>query len=201
VKGWVLIATLLSGLSAFALFHLHSFLALNEPVQADLLVVEGWMPGSVFRRAVQEFGSKQYRKVIATGGIPDKGRYSSDFASYAHHSANALVRLGLPRNVLSTVVSNPSIERETYNSAVALQKWLRDEHFAPGGINIVTGAPATRRTRLIYRRVLGPKLHIGVIAVERSGYDPRRWWSTSEGVRAVLDEALSYLYLRIYFSP
>jgi len=42
---------------------------------------------------------------------------------------------------------------------------------------------------------------IGVIAVPDRDYDAKRWWSSSEGVRDVIDELVAYVYARLIFRP
>ena len=46
---------------------------------------------------------------------------------------------------------------------------------------------------------MGPGVKVGIIAVEPQDYDPRRWWASSAGFRAVTDEAIAYLYARLIF--
>lgn len=47
------------------------FLTVNQPVEADLLIVEGWVEESVLTRAVEEFESDEYSYLITTGSKID----------------------------------------------------------------------------------------------------------------------------------
>ena len=55
---------------AFFLFWLrfYAFLAVTHRVNANVLVVEGWVHEYAIRTAVREFRSNSYQQVFATGG-------------------------------------------------------------------------------------------------------------------------------------
>ena len=42
---------------------------------------------------------------------------------------------------------------------------------------------------------------VGVISGPDEEYDQRHWWTTSAGVRTVLDEVIAYLYAKFLFHP
>ena len=60
--------------------------------------------------------------------------------------------------------------------------------------------PHARRSRLLYEEALGGEFKIGIIALADRRFDPEHWWRSSEGVRAVVDDTVAYLYARLYFS-
>jgi hypothetical protein len=199
--GWALLIVVGCGLAAAGLRGLHPFLALNNPVDAQLLVVEGWTPDYLFRAAVREFKSRPYRELITTGGLPNKGRYALPYPSLAAYASNWVRQAGLPEGAVAGVMPVEVSQDDGFNSALGLRKWIEDRHVKADGINVVSEASAARKTRLVYQRVLGPGIRVGVIPVQRTGYDPRRWWISSEGVRTVIEEAIGYLYLKAHFSP
>jgi hypothetical protein len=45
---------------AFAIAHLHSFLAKNVPINADISVVEGWLPDYALKALMNEFEQGSY---------------------------------------------------------------------------------------------------------------------------------------------
>ncbi len=51
----------------------------------------------------------------------------------------------------------------------------------------------------LFEIALGPAMPIGITALETRDYDPRRWWQSSSGVRATLDEVIAYAYARLLF--
>ena len=72
-RGWVVAAVLvLTGVAVF-LRGIHPFLAVNAPVQAEVLVVEGWVADYALKAAVKEFKRGAYKTVYVTGGPIEHG--------------------------------------------------------------------------------------------------------------------------------
>ena len=67
--------------------HLPDFLCLNAPIDADVLVVEGWIPDHAVKGVISEFHQKNYRRVITTGPPLGKGFYLSEYKNYAELTA------------------------------------------------------------------------------------------------------------------
>jgi len=57
----------------------------------------------------------------------------------------------------------------------------------------------TRRSRLLFKRVLGSEFEVGSIAHPTISYDPKRWFIFSEGIRTILSETLGYFYARFVY--
>jgi len=89
----------------------------------------------------------------------------------------------------------------TYHSALALKKWFQEFNVHPKSIDVVSQGPHVRRTRLLFQRVFGKQVRVGIIGVRDTDYDPLHWWRCSEGVRDVISEWIAYLYARFLFSP
>src|SRR5262245_58575880 len=88
----------------------NDFLAVNRPVEADILVVEGWVyVHPAIAEAAEEFRKGQYRLLITVGG-PVAGLGGSERTSSAVLAARKLQDLGLEkRNIVS--LSVPEITR------------------------------------------------------------------------------------------
>jgi len=48
---------------------------------------------------------------------------------------------------------------------------------------------------------IGDEVRVGVIAATPTEYEADRWWRWSGGVHNVIDETVSYLYVRYIFNP
>lgn len=177
----------------------HPFLALDAPVPATLLVVEGWLPDQAIERAVARFRDGDYDALVVTGGPLDRGARLSRYATHAHAGAAVAVAAGAPPGAVHAVPAPPVVRDRTLASALALGQWLHASERAPASLNVVTLGPHARRSRLLFRRALGPQTQVGVIAEADPGYDAQRWWRSSSGVRAVSGEWIAYLYAR--FQP
>jgi len=198
-RGWLLV------LSIFLVFvivigrNLAFFLALSAPIDGEVLVVEGWAPDYALTSAISEFKRHPYSRLYVTGGPLQSGAPLSEYKTYAELGAATILRLGLgPESVQA--VPAPAIRKDrTYTSALALKDWFRQHGVAAHRLNLISVGPHSRRTHLLFRKVFNGEAEIGVLAIEDEAYDPARWWQSSAGVRAVLDELIAYGYARVFF--
>jgi len=63
-------------------------------------------------------------------------------------------------------------------------------------INLVTFDVHARRSWIIFKQTLAPEIQVGVIATESLSYNPKHWWTSSEGVRSIIAETIAYIYAR-----
>jgi uncharacterized SAM-binding protein YcdF (DUF218 family) len=201
-RGWLL-GTAVGLIAAyFALLSVYPFLAITHRVNANILVVEGWIHEYAIRSAVDEFRSGSYERVFTTGGpVQGTGGYTNDYNTSASVGADRLRKSGLANGSVQMVPSRVMDRDRTYGSAVALRNWFRDHNMAVSGIDIVTEDLHARRTRLIFQKALGDKVAVGVIAIPNPDYDARHWWRYSEGLKEVLSETAAYVYARLLFYP
>ena len=199
LRGWILLLVGVVALAVAVIPRAHSFLAVNQPVEGGPLVIEGWLPESAFQAAAAEFTRGQHEKIYVTGIPVDKGRPLLKYETFAELGAATLLQMGLSNEVVQAVPAPTTRQDRNHVSAVALQKWLRTHGPQPTRIEVVTCGAHARRTRLLYEKVMGPGVKVGIIAVETQDYDPRRWWFSSAGFRTVTDEMVAYLYTRFLF--
>lgn len=193
-RGWLCLLALLFGI-AFCLGRcLHSFLAVTRPVQADILVVEGWVPDTVLKTAIAEFHRSQYKLLITSGGPRPRGHLTSDFPTFAAETAAALRKLGFPDGKLVEAPGAATLRDRTFHSAEAVRDKLNELGIKPVGLNIVTEGTHGRRTWTVFRRVFRMPQKVGVISCPPVEYDPARWWSSSEGLKLTLVETVGWLH-------
>src|SRR6266850_3853531 len=150
-RGRLIVTSALLLVSALVLNGLYPFLAITERVDANILVVEGWVNENAIRAAVKEFRSNRYEHVFTTGGpVAGTGGYTNDFMTSASVGADLLKKSGLPDDRLQMVPSRVMDRDRTYASAVALRNWFLDHNMAVSGIDVVTEDVHARRTRLLF---------------------------------------------------
>lgn len=180
---------------------IHGFLAVRQPLPAEVLVVEGWVPPYTLREVAADFQNHHYRRVVVVRPVyDDLDKYESGrFA--AAYLTNTLVLDGIPGDRMDLIFCSVAQKDRTYHSALAAKQHLADLRLQPGAINLVTLGPHARRSRLLYQKAFGEAVQIGIIALENREYDSSHWWRYSEGVREILGESIAYFYARLFFHP
>jgi len=201
LQGWLFIVVL--GLAVFCgvIISIHPFLAVNEPVQGEILVVEGWLPDYAIEKVMVIFKSGGYSRIVTTGGPLTYGSYLVGYKTCPEVAAGTLKKLGFDEDLIS-VVPAPNVRKDnTYAAGLSLKKWLANSRNHITSLNICSFGPHARRTRLLFKKALGDGVDVGIIALKSQEYDPDVWWKTSKGVRTVIDEAIAYIYARFFFWP
>jgi uncharacterized SAM-binding protein YcdF (DUF218 family) len=178
---------------------IHPFLTVNRPIHAEILVVEGWLPDYALEKAIREFKTNNYHLIVTTGVPLLKGYHLSEFKTYAEVASATLKQLGLDEKLIVTVPAASVKMDRTYASALAIKNWLSNSNLPFRSLNIYTQGPHARRSRLLFKKALGNKIAVGVIAADDPSYHSRSWWKTSKGVRTIISEIIAYLYARFSF--
>lgn len=194
-----LILVLLVFLNVYLFKNACYFLSLNHPIEAKILVVEGWMPDYALEKAKSEFEKGGYQMLITTGGPLSKGFFLSEYKTHAELAAATLRAIGFPNDKLSSV-SAPKVRKDrTFASAVALKRWFVDNNIKDTKFNIVSLGAHARRTLLLFKKAFDDEYCIGIIAIENEDYNSHKWWNSSSGVRSVLNELIAYCYAAFFF--
>ena len=199
LRGLLLGLCLLGGILGFAVRNQCVFLSVNDRVGGDLLVLEGWVPDHVVHAAIDEFRRGGYRQLLVTGGGIERGERLSEWKTYAQLGQASLIRMGFPPEKISAVVG-PQVDRDrTFNCALQLREWFLQHGGFPPVVQVISIGPHCRRTRLMFEVGLGPKTHVGILAVPDPAYPQRHWWINSSGFREVIAESVAYIYARFIF--
>jgi len=195
-EGWVI--AIMGSIIAMLLIitNIHPFLAVNAPIKADILVVEGWLPDYAIKSAIAEFKKGEYRQLITTGLPLSKGYYLAEYKNYAELGAATCIALGFDKNKLVAVPAASVVKHRTAASAIAVQDWLAASALNVDSINLYSFGPHARRSWIIFKAVLNPDIKVGIIAAEPEDYNPQEWWKSSAGFRNVTGEIIAYIYAR-----
>jgi hypothetical protein len=198
IVGLVFFIVCVIALLSFGFLNIHAFLAKSSPVDADVLVVEGWLPDYALQSALAEFRQGSYQKLITIGGSLPRGFYLSEYKNFAELAAATLTALGLDREQILIVADPSESQNRTYSSAVILDRWLATSQLQIKALNLYTLGTHARRSWLLFKKTLEPQISVGIIANEPLNYDAKNWSHSSEGVRTVISELLAYLSVRIF---
>lgn len=197
LKAWFILISGLLLLVVFVILSLYPFLAMYQPIKADALLVEGWMSDDALKAALKEYRRGQYRIMITTGSEIHRGNYLTQYKSYAEIAAASLVAMGGDSEKIMAVAA-PKVKLDrTAAMAIAVKEWLIESPVPIQSLNIFSLDAHTRRSWLIYRHILAPEIRVGAIAHQSNYYNPRRWWTSSSGVKSMITEIVGYLYTKL----
>ena len=197
-QGWLVGLGCVVCLMIFFITHIYSFLALNLPIKADILVIEGWMQDSELEKAIAEFKSGGYQKLMIIGPSLFAGHYLSQYKNFAELGAATLISLGFDSDQLIVVPTPDVLINRTDASAIAVHDWLMKSELNVKSINIYTFDVHSRRSWKLFKQALAPKINVGVIVLEPRSYNPRNWWKSSAGVKAIISETIAYIYAFLF---
>jgi len=197
--GWLLLSTLVIGACVALIRSAYSFLALDQPLGAKLLVIEGWMSPAEIDQAILHFKSSSYLKIITTGGPVPASLHRQSGVSFAVLARDYLIQNGLPENMITAVAAPASARDRTYLSAVMVREWLARSGEPMDALDVFSEGAHSRRTRLLYQRAFGESVRIGIIAARPDSYDPSAWWQSSAGTKTVVTEAIGWAWTALFF--
>ncbi|MDJ0511735.1 MAG: ElyC/SanA/YdcF family protein [Crocosphaera sp.] len=200
LRGWLFVLFLLLSIIICCGLSIHPFLRVSQPLDTEVMVVEGWVRDEVIQGAIAEFQDKNYRLMITTGDELGRGKYLSEYKNFANLAAATAIALGLDSSQVVAVPNMKVAINRTAASAEAVKQWLMASDLTVNTINLYSYDVHTRRSWLIFRRILEPEIKVGVIPFPSSYYG-RAWWQTSEGVKSVILETMSYVYVKFIWRP
>lgn len=201
IAGWLLLAGIAAALGLAAVRGIYPFLAPSAPVGGGVLVVEGWGGAPVFDEAAARFATGRYERIATTGGSLEPDVFVTLASNWADVARIALEKRGVDPARIDAVSTPPSAQNRTFLSAVMLRERLAELGRPPSRLDVVTLGPHARRTRRLYRLAFGDAVEVGVVAAPPHRYAPERWWSTSEGTRTLLTEAIGLAWSWCCFHP
>lgn len=192
--GWLCLLPLIGAIPAWWFYGGESFLSLTAPETAEVLVVEAWIGRAGMEAAKAEFDHGGYRWMVAAGGFTDKGGWTDEAWTYAEMAGNELERLGVPRDKLILASSGESESARTFRSAMATREALAAHGIQPVAVNVLTRGAHGRRSRLVFSKVLGPKVRVGVVSWQPPEDRVGLWWESSERAKELVGETAGYWF-------
>ena len=155
-RGWVVIAAVLLSCVCLGFNSLNGFLSLNRPVQAEVLIVESWLPDYALQGALDEFRRGGYKRLIAAAaGLPDAWKGQSRYKTGAELTAATLAALGLETNLIVEMPGSDVARDRTYSAALGVKAWLETSNAAVRSVNLYSLGPHSRRSWLLYQKAFG----------------------------------------------
>lgn len=186
------LAIFAAALVAFILFA-HPFLAVTKRVDADILVVEGWIPDYMLPPSAHEFQQGNYSLFLVSGLLNSPQAEQAKMIPEPIHTASRLQELGIPSaNVLACPATYASWRR-TSKMAQAIREKIAQLGLKPKGINVITAGPHARETWVAYQHVFGEQMPVGIISIPKNNYPADRWWLSQQGLIWVPKDFIAWL--------
>jgi uncharacterized SAM-binding protein YcdF (DUF218 family) len=170
-----------------------AFLAQTQRVLAKVLVVEAWIGRDGMQAAKEEFEAGKYEWLIAAGGYTGEGWMERRW-SYAQMAEKELLRLGVPRDRLLAAQARETDAQRTYESALATMAVLEKHGLEGAAVNVFTRGPHSRRSRLVFAKVLGSKTLVGTISWSLPESQVGSWWRSSDRAKELVTETAGYWF-------
>ena len=193
IYGWIMLGLFALTPPLLWWFQGESFLATTSQLDADVLVVEGWISLEGVRAAALEFKRGNYRYVVATGGLTGES-WSNRRWSYAVEAHEQLVRAGIPSDQVILAESRERETQRTYEMALSAWAGLQSRHIEVTAVNVFTRGAHARRSRLVFKKVLPANCDVGVISWTSENLARQGWWRSSERSEDMIKESVGYLF-------
>lgn len=198
--GWLVVLVVLALAAVIAGRALHPFLAINEPSGGKILVVEGWAEPYNLDQAVAVFRKGSYELAVVTGPPLAEWPQGNFYRTAAERAAEYLKSQGLPPSAVAAVPSPASAQNRTFLSAVRVREWAERSGIEVQALDVFSLATHARRSRFLFQKAFGPQVKVGVLAGRHEHAD-ERWWRSAESTREVLDQAIAYVWVLVFFRP
>jgi len=205
--GTAVVLAVVLALGALLLPHLGRYLAPSELAAgsdgrgARTLVVEGWLDDDALGDAIELVRSGRYERIVTSGGPIETWREIQRWPTYAERAADYLRRHDVRDTPVFAAPAPELVQERSFLSAVFVREWLRAREPSLAALDVFSADVHARRSRLVYRMAFGPGVDIGIVAAPPHRWRLDRWWSTSEGAKAVLGELLSLAWTKCCFWP
>jgi uncharacterized SAM-binding protein YcdF (DUF218 family) len=197
--GLLCFAVVFGGVIAWWCFGAEAFLSTSNPEEADVLVVEGWIDALGVQAAAQLYRFGGYHYIVATGGQTGKV-WDTQRWDYAKEAAEQLIRLKIPHEEVIQASARHKEAQRTYEMAAASWRALHNAGIHPKGINVFTRSTHARRSRLVFSKVFGGDVPVGVIAWKPPGFEQEKWWQSSERADDMIKESIGYVFELLFNS-
>lgn len=190
---WIALGLSIAAVILFVLFA-HPFLAVTKRVNADILVVEGWIPDYMLAPTVQEFQQGGYSLLLVSGLVNDPALDNAAAGTPdAVRTATRLHELGVAQKQILACPAPFATWRRTAKTALAVEAKVAELQLNPTGVNVVTAGPHARETWVAYEHAFGQTMPVGIISIPKTNYPANRWWLSRQGLIWVPKDFIAWL--------
>jgi hypothetical protein len=162
-----------------------------------VVIVQGWVSDHIIAQAKRELDEGRCGIICTAGVDVDKGNMLLGWKDWATVAAETLKRNGVPEDKILIAPGGAQQRHRTYLGFQEAKKKLATWDLPhPLKINVVSEGPHGLRSSIVIRKIFGDEADIGMILIDPASYDPKRWWASSSGAKAILMEFVASTYER-----
>lgn len=177
------------------------YLSKSNQLKGQYLVLDGQLPDYAIEQAIDIFKENNYKAIVVMGGKLPSGHYIAGKKTMAEITYSTFIELGFDSTKLVLIKGQTVLKDRTYISGINLKDWFDEQNIDHAEVDILSVGCHTRRSEYLFQKALGHDFKVGVIAITDKGFNIKRWWKTSNGVRTVINETVAYIYAVIFFHP
>ncbi len=177
------------------------YLSKSQPLNGEYLVLDGLLPDYAIEQAITIFDQNRYKAIIVMGGQLPSGHYIAGKKTMAEITYSTFIALGLDSASLILIKGQSVLKDRTYTSGLNLKIWFEAQNIQHTKIDILSVGCHAKRSQYLFKKALGKEFKVGVISVDDKGFNIKKWWKTSNGVRTVISEVVAFIYAYIFFNP
>ncbi|HJX35554.1 MAG TPA: hypothetical protein VJ280_01200 [Dehalococcoidales bacterium] len=187
-KGIVLALVLICLFLLWGLPNIYRFLSEEKPVQTDVLIVQGWLYPFMYDEVAKRIHCDSLSLIIVTGKRKD-----------TLYGKSQLIRRGICPDKIDVA---PYDERLTFSGtfqeAYTLRTFLKAKYPGVTAVNIFTISVHGRKSLVMFKRVLGKDVEVGVLTCKKNAFDETRLWHSWMGISLTIKYFIGYLYALVW---
>jgi hypothetical protein len=132
------------------------------------------------------------------GKLDGKAVFRTNYRSEAEESAEFITQQGIDTSLVRSLTAPPVDYERTFTAALEVKRSLPSSVTA---INVFSEGVHARRSQLVYQRMMGDSVQVGVVAASSRNQQPQNWWKEGGSRNYVLVQLAKYLYAKLFFFP
>jgi hypothetical protein len=199
--GWLIIILIAAAGSYLFLTNVYKLLTVNDPIDSENMIIEGWLPEYALKEALEVFNEGGYKNLIITGIPLEQWKSITENKSMAEVTASKVKSMGFDDTIYLAPIPKEVLKDRTYSTALVSKLIFKEHPQWDKSFNIFSLGVHSRRSLFLFKKAFGNNFNIGIFAAEDKSYDPKRWWKSSKGFRNVGNELFAFLWVRCFFHP
>ncbi|MEA3446773.1 MAG: carbohydrate-binding domain-containing protein [Bacteroidota bacterium] len=116
---------------------------------------------------------------------------------FAVQAASMLKYYGVASESIEAISPIDTEFNRTLKNAQSVADWFKYNGDNIHSLNIISFDTHTRRSLMIYKKILPSNIDLGIISIRNYNYDPNCWYMQKSGIKAVFYESIACVYYAV----